>query len=215
MQKEKKIFCVGFQKTGTSSLTVALENLGYRVGAAHKKINKVLDPHAADADAVVKAVTVQCMDELDALQDSPCPFMFEDLDKAFPSSKFILTYRPVESWLSSYARYFPDENNPLREWMYGVPRFSGHEDTYREIYESQNSQIRRYFQNRPKDFLELNLAEGQGWYELVAFLGPEMLPPFPHANANATGRGRRSVYSMGLKLRRVAKKSLMGLVNRF
>ena len=59
MQKEKKIFCVGFQKTGTSSLTVALENLGYRVGAAHKKINKVLDPHAADADAVVKAVTVQ------------------------------------------------------------------------------------------------------------------------------------------------------------
>lgn len=195
-------------------MTIALQNLGYRVGAAHVKLNEVLDPHAADADEVVKAITLQCMHEHDALQDSPCPFMFEALDKAFPGSKFILTYRPVESWLISYAKFFQDENNPLREWMYGVPRFSGYEDTYKDIYETQNSQIRSYFKHRPEDFLELNLAEGQGWHELVAFLGPEMLPPFPHVNANTTGKGRQSVNSMRLKLRRAAKKGLKGLATR-
>ena len=214
MLNQRKICCVGFQKTGTTSLDVALQNLGYRVGVAHRKINEVLDPHAADADAIVKAVTLQCMDEHDALQDSPCPFMFEVIDKSFPGTKFVLTYRPVESWLSSYARYFQDENNPMRKWMYGVPSFLGHEDIYKDTYETQNRKIRSYFQHRPEDFLELNLAEGQGWHELVTFLGPEMLPPFPHAKANTNEEDRRSVNSMGLKLRRSAKKGLMGLAAR-
>ncbi|MGJ8583230.1 MAG: sulfotransferase family protein [Marinosulfonomonas sp.] len=188
LPNKRKICCVGFQKTGTSSLANALRRLGYRVGKAHSQINEVLDPNAADADAVVEAETLRCMDEHDALQDSPCSFMFEALDKAFPDSKFILTYRPVESWLGSYAKFFPDENNSLRKWMYGVPRFSGHEDTYKAIYESQNNQIRSYFHNRPESFLELNLAEGQGWHELVTFLGPDMLPPFPHKNAHNPDR---------------------------
>ncbi len=195
-------------------MTVALDRLGYRVGKAHKEINKVLDPKAANASEVVKEVTLKCMDRYDALQDSPCPFMFEALDEAFPGSKFVLTYRPVESWLSSYSKFFGDENNPLREWMYGVPRFSGYEDTYREIYENQNNQIRSYFQHRPDDFLELDLAGGGGWYELVTFLGPEMLPSFPHANANTGQKGHHSANPMLVKLREGAKHGLMGLANR-
>jgi hypothetical protein len=63
------------------------------------------------------------------------------------------------------------------------------------------------------DFLELDLAKGQGWHELVTFLGPDMLPPFPHSNANSTQRDHQSLNSMGRKLRRLAKKGLMGLAN--
>lgn len=212
LAKGRKICCVGFQRTGTTSLTHAFQLLGYQVGQAHSELNQVLDPNAADADAVVKAVTLKVLDTCDVIQDSPGPFMFEAMDRAFPGSKFILTYRPVESWLRSYSRFFGDENKALREWMYRVPRFSGNEDTYRNVYETQNSKIRRYFQHRPADFLELELAKGDGWCELVAFLGSEMLPPFPHVNAS-TGDDRAAI-STGQKLRLAVKNSLHGLADR-
>lgn len=204
-----KICCIGFHRTGTTSLTRALQALGYHVGQAHKELNKVLNPQAADADEVVKSVSLQVLEQHDVIQDSPGPFIFEAFDQAFPGCKFILTHRSVDSWLRSYSRFFRDQNSPLREWMYGVPNFSGHEETYRDIYETQNSKIRRYFQNRPEDFLELDLVKGHGWHELVRFLGPELLPPFPHANASHVDR--ESAKPKGQKLRRALKHALSGL----
>lgn len=212
LQDGKKICCVGFQKTGTSSLTDALQRLGYRVGAAVDEINKVLDPQATNSETVVKEITLRIMRQFDALQDSPCPFMFKHFDQEFPGSKFILTYRPVESWLRSYSDFFPNQNNPLREWMYGVPQFLGHEDIYRDIYETQNNKIRDYFKDRPEDFLELDLAKGHGWYELVTFLGPEMVPSFPHTNVKP--EVSQLVNSKGKKLRRIAKRNLSRLAKK-
>jgi hypothetical protein len=66
--------------------------------------------------------------------------------------------------------------------MYGVDRFSGNEELYRLIYLNQNDKIRQYFANRPDDFLEFNLFDKHSWYELVNFLGPDFLPPFPKEN---------------------------------
>ena len=93
-----------------------------------------------------------------------------------------MTTRDTEEWLESYRRFFPDQNNPLRRWMYGVERLSGNEARYRQVYEAQNAGIRAYFATRPNDLLVMDLSKGDGWIKLVTFLGEGALKPFPHAN---------------------------------
>lgn len=177
-----KIVCLGFQKTGTTSLTKALKTLGYDVGAAHTQLNREIDWSSGTLNADICQMVMDTTQNLDAIQDSPCTFLYKDFDTTFPGSKFILTVRDTGNWLESYRNYFPDGNNPLRRWMYGVDRFSGNEAQYRAVFERQNNEIMRYFSNRPEDFLIFDLAKGDGWLELVTFLGKEYLKPFPHAN---------------------------------
>jgi len=177
-----KIFCLGFQKTGTTSLARALAALGYKVGDAIKPLLAEIDWQGPNLDSAICKKTLEIVEGLDAIQDSPCAFLHREFDAVHPGSKFILTLREVEDWLESYRQYFPDANNPLRRWMYGVDRFSGHEAHYRALFLTRNAEIIRYFADRPDDLLILDLAKGDGWLELVTFLGKDFLKPFPHIN---------------------------------
>jgi len=181
-----KVFCIGFQKTGTSSLSKALQALGFTVGDAVKVLNQTVDWHVHDPKPEIVEKVLDVVAGVDAIQDSPCAFIYRELDAAHPGAKFILTMRDTSDWLESYRRFFPDQNNPLRRWMYGVERLSGNEAKYREIFDTQNAEIIAYFASRPDDFLVMNLGQGDGWLKLVNFLGDSMLKPFPHAN-----RGKR------------------------
>ncbi|HIP22385.1 MAG TPA: hypothetical protein EYG79_02145 [Rhodobacteraceae bacterium] len=177
-----KVFCIGFQKTGTSSLSKALQALGFTVGDAIKVLNRTVNWRAPDPRPEIIKKVLAVVEGVDALQDSPCAFIYRELDAAHPGSKFILTIRDTDDWLESYRRFFSDKNNPLRRWMYGVERFSGHEATYRQIFEAQNAEIIEYFAGRPDDFLVMDLGKGDGWLKLVNFLGEGALKPFPHTN---------------------------------
>jgi len=177
-----KGFCIGFQKTGTSSLSKALQALGFTVGDAIGVLNQTVDWNAQDPRAEIVTKVLSVVAGVDAIQDSPCAFLYRELDAAHPGAKFILTTRDTEDWLASYRRYFPDHNNPLRRWMYGVARLSGNEARYREVYEAQTAEIIKYFAGRPDDLLVMDLGRGDGWLKLVAFLGEGVLKPFPHAN---------------------------------
>ena len=81
-----KVFCIGFQKTGTVSAGRALAALGYRVcDARYDLIEPVRN---GDLDAV-RAVA----DQYDAVRDNPWPLLFRELDRMYPKAKFILTLR--------------------------------------------------------------------------------------------------------------------------
>ncbi len=178
----QKIFCIGFQKTGTSSLARALSMLGYQVGDAVKQLNAGMDWQDPALDQRLRDFMLDFAGRFEALQDSPCAFFYRAFDQAYPGSKFILTLRTPEAWLDSYKRYFPDGNNPLRKWMYGVDRLAGNEAHYLALYQRQNAEIIEYFKDRPQDFLVMDLSKGDGWHELVGFLGKDFLKPFPHVN---------------------------------
>ncbi len=177
-----KVFCIGFQKTGTSSLSKALQALGFSVGDAIGVLNRTVDWQAEDPRPEIVEKVLSVVEGVDAIQDSPCAFLYRELDAAHPQAKFILTTRDTEAWLASYHRFFPDQNNPLRRWMYGVARLSGNEARYREVYEAKNAEIIDYFATRPQDLLVMDLGKGDGWLKLVTFLGEDALKPFPHAN---------------------------------
>ena len=177
MQRQPaKIFGIGFHKTGSTSLAVALEQLGYRVTGP----NGVQDP---DIEHNVRAMVHSLVDEYDAFQDNPWPIVFEELDERYPRSKFILTVRDPGSWIRSQVRHFGTNETPMRRWIYGVGAPKGNEDVYVARYNKHVQDVLAHFTGRPDDLLVIDIVSGDGWEGLCGFLSKDVPDkPFPHAN---------------------------------
>jgi hypothetical protein len=202
-----KIFCIGFQKTGTSSLRDALEQLGYRVSRMFGQ-----DVALDELRSTYVARGLEIAARHDAVEDMPWPLMFRELDAAFPGSKFILTARDTDRWYRSISDHFGTNPHHLQQLTYGddAPAPVGHEERYRAVYEAHNAAVREYFKDRPEDLLEMWLERGDGWNELAVFLGRDDLPtgPFIHTNSSKQRRSlgyriRRRLINLGLPLKTV------------
>jgi hypothetical protein len=202
-----KIFCIGLNKTGTTSLAQALEILGYRT-VHHGSIdfgadlrlalrqNKPLFTYAsrkladADAWADVMAITRN----------------YEVVDREFPGSKFILTTRPLDGWLDSRERHVQRNldkvrRGDLRAWT-TIDR-----PEWTRLWEEHHRGVLEYFAGRDNDFLVLNGNEG--WDPLVEFLGvdrPDVAFPQVNVNridnVNQTKSSQRPVHPATVRLRR-------------
>jgi len=179
-----KVFCIGFHKTGTTSLELALKKLGYRVtGSFGTK-----DP---DIASKVHVMAYAMVDQFDAFEDNPWPVLYQELDQRYPGSKFILTRRPAAAWIQSQLRDFASTETPMRRWIYGEDAGcpAGNEDTYIARYERHNHEVLGYFGDRTEDLLIFDLPKGDGWNKLCPFLGCEIPDePFPHANKASWSR---------------------------
>lgn len=177
-----KVFAIGFQKTGTSSLGKALEILGYRVGGYwpfrdygnHQNLTYELLLNRA----------FELVEKYDAFQDTPWPILYQDLDRKYPNSKFILVIRDPDDWIRSVLKDFGHYPNAIHELIYGVPFPEGYESIWIEKYEKHNSDVKKYFKDRPSDLLVMNLNYGETcWENLAPFLGKEIPNcPWPHTN---------------------------------
>ncbi|MCP5099990.1 MAG: hypothetical protein GY943_30930 [Chloroflexi bacterium] len=195
-----KIFGIGFHKTGTSSLARALDQLGYSVTGSFG----LMDTHIA-TNVLAKASEI--VPQYDAFQDNPWPIIYKELDAAYPGSKFILTLRPTDAWLASAVRHFNGKTTPMREWIYGVGDPRGYESIYRARYERHNAAVTAFFKDRPQDFLQMRLTEGEGWEKLCPFIGMKIPNfEFPHSNSyderskltNKLKRGFRRVMAIAM-----------------
>jgi len=198
MPKPHKVFCVGFQKTGTTSMEAALEILGYRTASIYGR-----DWPLARLRASYVSHGLELARQYDAVQDMPWPLLYRELDTAFPGSKFILTWRDADHWLASITGHFGANPAVLQQLTYGADAAYpvGHEAHYREVYARHNAEIRAYFADRPADLLDLDLGRGFSWEPLCAFLGePVPAVPFPRSNS---AEGRRS---LGHRIRRRLKR---------
>jgi hypothetical protein len=179
-----KVFCVGFHKTGTTSLEMALKKLGYRVtGSFGTK-----DP---DIAGKAHAMAYAMVDRFDAFEDNPWPILYRELDERFPGSKFVLTRRPTENWIRSQVKDFASTETPMRRWIYGEDAGCpmGNEDTYTTRYERHNREVQEYFADRPDDLLIIDLPNDDGWSRLCPFLDHDIPnETFPHANKASWSR---------------------------
>jgi hypothetical protein len=179
-----KVFCIGFHKTGTTTLEFALKKLGYRVtGSFGTK-----DPEIAGK---VRELAFRKAEQFDAFEDNPWPILYRELDERFPGSRFILTRRPADAWIRSQVRDFATTETPMRRWIYGEDAGcpEGNEAVYVERYERHNREVLGYFRDRPGDLLVFDLPADAGWEKLCTFLGhPVPDEPFPHANKASLSR---------------------------
>lgn len=183
-----RIFGLGFQRTGTSSLHAAFERLGFDSG--HWRSADWARQIWWDMNKWGRSYTL----ERDyALSDNPIPMLYEKLDKAYPGSKFILTVRDEDEWIRSAEKFWTYEGNSNR-WTWDVDCFSHKmhgivygtsefdEQIFRERYRRHNAEVMQYFRRR-SDFLRLDIKPGMSMAPLSRFLDlPEISEPFPHQN---------------------------------
>jgi len=185
-----KVFCVGFNKTGTSSLHHLFVALGFR------------SFHGVYSDRVATGrFDDRFFSRYDCFSDGE-RHDFRALDQAFPGSRFILLTRRLEDWLVSRMKhvcirrsqgktgwmrkeYERDPDEALRQWI--RRRQAYHED------------VRCYFADRSTDFREFNLCDARSdeerekiVAELQDFLGLETRRvALPRVNASTTVPRRR------------------------
>jgi len=207
-----KIFGIGFIKTGTSSLGVALKLLGYNhCGGSFNSANQLMPAYIQGNHQQL----YDFVDRYDSFEDFPfcAPGVPQLLDKKYPNSKFVLTERPSESWYRSLTKYFdlPGPNKdrtlftvtktgsdlPLGRF-YGLMNYMmcvfgtldmSDKDFVIKTYEEHNQRFKDYFANRPGKLLVVNWVNGDGWKQLCPFLGkPVPNRPFPRVNANVNNK---------------------------
>ena len=159
-----KVFCIGFHKTGTTTLAVALTELGYNVTGP----NGIND---SDISANALPMAFDLVKRYDAFQDNPWPVIFKDVDTKFPGSKFILTVRTPESWIKSQVAHFGTRTTAMREWIYGAGCPEGNEAIYLDRYNNHNKEVMEYFNDRPDDLLAMDLSQGDGWDKICECQG--------------------------------------------
>ena len=179
MNKKKefnKVICIGMHKTGTTTLGLALLDLGYNVLGARTDLADILLEGKIEE-------TLEVARPYNALQDVPWALLYKELDKKYPNSIFILTERDENNWLNSVLRHFANTYIPLHEWIYGKGIALGNEDIYLEKYKKHYKEVKEYFKNKPEDLLIISLSNGDGWIKLCSFLGHEVPnKKFPYAN---------------------------------
>jgi Sulfotransferase domain len=173
-----KVFGIGFHKTGTTSLAVALRMLGYRVTGPN-------GVHRPDIASAALPLAYRLAERFDAFQDNPWPLLYREMARRYPSSRFILTVRDSGAWIRSVCRHFGSQSTPMREWIYGVGAPVGHEAVYVERYERHRRDVEAFFSQAPDRLLVMDITRGEGWDRLCPFLG-RSLPsePFPRVNAS-------------------------------
>jgi hypothetical protein len=134
----------------------------------------------------------------DGITDTPIVPIYPQLDAEYPGSKFILTVRDIDAWISSCARHWgsspvvapPNTQTPMwqqyaayvNSTVFGCVGF--HADRFRYVYKEHLKGVRDYFRDRPEDLLEVDLTNEPSWHSLCSFLGKEVpAEPFPHVNA--------------------------------
>ncbi|WP_027962503.1 sulfotransferase [Halomonas halodenitrificans] len=188
-----KYFCIGRNKTGTTSLKAAFEALDYPMGNQRKAEVLTVNHYFAGNFQPI----VDYCKSAQVFQDVPFsyPETYKHLDKAYPGSKFILTVRDSpEQWYNSITRFHAkmfgkDGRIPTAEdlraakyawpgFMYNVVRVHGttdedpyNKDTMIAHYERYNREVVEHFKDRPEDLLVINVAEKGAYQKFVRFLG--------------------------------------------
>lgn len=165
-----KIFCIGYQKTGTTSLGRALKMLGYKHSSFDHKVYMKLYKRDRNIYKILQdASKFDSFDDLPWSKEDMIPL----LDKIFPNSKFIYLYRDEESWKGSLNKwffkkfgYYPDMEERLME------------------YRKHKEFVMDYFNDRiDKDLIILNINDPQGFEKLSSFLDKTApMSYFPHIN---------------------------------
>ena len=98
-----KVFCIGYNKTGTTTLETVLRLYGYIMpNQQQQEIRLSKSTFRTDYSELA-----QFCNNYDAFQDMPFSqdLTYVAADAIFPNSKFILTERPAESWYNSLYEF--------------------------------------------------------------------------------------------------------------
>ena len=181
-----KVFGIGLSRTGTRSFDDALGILGLQ--SLHWWNDLTMD--------LIRPADLPLFD---GFSDTVISAGFEPLFHMFPNARFVLTTRPLDSWVTSVSAHYrrsigatrPDDllAPPVADTFRGLKgrieaSVYGHHPTWEAAYRAHEHRVTSFFAANGADrLLRLSIVEGDGWGPLCDFLGhPAPDVPFPHAN---------------------------------
>ncbi|WP_354668361.1 sulfotransferase [Colwellia sp. D2M02] len=172
-----KIFIIGLPRTATTSVCLAMLELGFKT--AHN------------------AYTQQAFIDAEVIADTPIFCDYQQLDKQYPNSRFIYLSRESSSWLPSIKQL-------LQRMMVNLQRNDGgfnphlkrcynqvfspltaeniaQDDFLLSCYQQHQQGIENYFTGREQDLLSIDVSDDTSYLRLLSFL------KIDHNAAKATG----------------------------
>ena len=151
-----KIFGIGLPKTGTWSLCLAMKLLGF------KSLHFI---YPGDFKYYKNTI-----DNYDFVNDCPISYIFDELSKEYPDSKFICTTRNLDSWLKSSNFFFKknrfEKSVEHLNILFESPIFQ--KEKFIKCYENHAKKVEIF--SRTNSVLYLPLEYEDKWDLICSFL---------------------------------------------
>lgn len=201
IQKENLIFCISFQKTGTTSVGDFFEFFGYPTGRWKHALRNQWEKswYEGNYEAIFSSKDFK---RNQVFEDSPWwfPEFYKVLYHRFPGSKFILFYRDENDWFKSmlaqsngmstngitkiHAKVYRRENDFYKQ-VDSDPEFNtfkvdperkleikGMDEHYKSIYVRRNREVIEFFERHDRSALfACDLYDNRKWQKLGEFVG--------------------------------------------
>lgn len=161
-----KVFGIGLQKTGTTTLGACLAHLGHKKVTYHRR--GIWHLRRGQISRLKKI-----MDQYDAFDDEPWAHCYEIADRLYPDAKFVLTVRKSpERWYESMCKHCDRiPFNQHRKYFFGCIMPRRHKNQILAVYNKHIETVKHYFQDRPEKLLILCWENNEGWEKLCSFTG--------------------------------------------
>lgn len=194
INSNKKIFCIGSHKTGTTSIDKIFTLLNLN-SAPWKECYDYI--HHLESGELNNFMNI--INKYNAFQDSPwCHANFyKIIYSKFPDSYYILTERDSDSWIKSYENHHT--NNLLNnfdtktvqpecwsylwglQFPYSPEEFAKLKSELVQKYEKRNKEIKEFFKYK-KNFISIDLTKEKDISKISTFLGLKNNFKVPHEN---------------------------------
>lgn len=210
---EPKIFCISFQKNGTTSVGTFFKDHGYKVQFTRNKIvwPWTISYMSGDYESIFRSKNFK---KNQVFQDNPWFYgdFYKFLFHRFPDAKFVLLTRDADSWFDSMMAhsdgktlgntYFHTKiydrrpeyralhikknpyDDPEKDSL--LPLTEEYREHYKTIFNERIQEIREFFEYFGSDRIIISELENpQKWQIIGDYFGIEVAPGY-EAHANKT-----------------------------
>ena len=178
-----KIFGIGLNKTGTTTLGRVLMDMGKKHCSC--RLDILNECREGKFEKFFETISRR-----ESFEDWPWPLYFRLIDCYFPNSKFILTTRiSVDVWLESLKKHsLRTGKRHCRSLAYGLEYPHLDEKYMKDFYTNHNNYVRDYFKGRNNDFLEICWERGDDLEKVYKFLNKPITEnlSIPHLNKSTS-----------------------------
>ena len=192
LRKKRKVFVIGLSRTGTTSITAALNGLGWRTYHFFRHM-VAWDPRTGRPTTVPSAI-----DAFDGFTDIAPTLLFEELVDEYPDALFVQTTRPAKKWGDAMIRFTEGQPNRALFLHHPVPNtfyrknygdgWAGYSAAqWAGVMAAHDARVARCFAGCPNRLLRLDVAAPNALSELASFVGADEAArarvagqPFPH-----------------------------------
>lgn len=195
-----KIIVLSHNRTATQSTEKFLTDLGFKCAHWGGSFISIPDSETMSKDELFNKL-ISLTSEYDAFMDIPFNYIYEQLDKTYPGSKFILITRPSHEWVKSIRNIYASFNQSGIEsyFRYLLEKYLPNPKRYIEqitdteleyVHNCHIEDILKYFKNS-NNLLHLDLYDKDKGYKIKNFIDPN-LPniEFPTVDFYISGKNK-------------------------